>query len=177
MKGGEYMNTKKILSSIFVFALLVSIVAASTQVYAQSPTGTQHPNFFQGLVEMIAQKFGLDKAKVQSVVTDYQQQKKTERQNNMQERQKARLDQLVKEGKITSAQEQAIITELGVLRTKYNPANMKGLTPDQRKDQIQAMQNEIKAWAQSQGIDPTYLMPGGFMGRGMKGNGMRWGNK
>jgi len=68
---------------------------------------------------------------------------------------------------ITSAQETAIIAELATLRSKYNPANFKNLTADQRKQQFQNEQNEIKTWAQSNGIDPKYVMPGfGMAGQG-----------
>lgn len=156
-----------------VLILALGVLVTAPQVHAQE-TNSNHMNFFQGLIQSIAQKFGLDQTKVQSAVDDYNSQQKLKVQQRMQDKEKNRLDQLVKDGKITSAQEQAIITEFAALKTKYNPANLKNLTPEQRKAQFDAEQNEIKSWAQSQGIDPTLLLPGFGLGRHMRG-GMHWG--
>jgi hypothetical protein len=111
---------------------------------------------------LIAQKFNLDQNQVQSVFDQY----RTEQKQTMQQRELDRLNKLVQDKKITDAQKQAILDEQAALKTKYNPANFKSLTADQRKQQFQAEQDEIKTWANSQGIDPSYLMPGFGMHRG-----------
>ncbi len=161
------MQSKKIILAVSTAILMSSPFIVVPLAYAQD-TNTTHTNFFQGLIQMIAQKFGLDKNQVQSVVNDYKQGQKQNMQQNMQNREKARLDKLVKAGKITGDQETAILNELAVLRAKYNPADMKNETPDQRKTQAQSMQAEFKSWAQSQGIDPNIV--GAFgMGKGMMG--------
>ncbi|MDO8497679.1 MAG: hypothetical protein Q7S61_04000 [bacterium] len=93
----------------------------------------------------------------------------------MQDNENARLDQLVKDGKITTAQKQAIVDELAALKKKYDPSNLKTMTQDERKKQFQAQQDEIKSWAQSQGIDISYLRSGfKRMGKGHPG---KWMNK
>lgn len=138
-------------------ATLLSVGA--TQVHAQS---TSNP--FSNLVQMIAQKFNLDQSQVQSVVDNYKGQQKQKMVQNMQQREQDRLNKLVQEGKITDAQKQAILSELAALKTKYNPDNFKNLSADQRKQQIQAMETELKSWAQSQGINFAYVMPGFGMG-------------
>ncbi len=153
------LKKKLFLSLVFVGVAGVALLGVR-QVQAQSAG-----NPLSGLVQMLAQKFGLDQTQVQSVVDQYRQQQTTARQQNMQTREQARLDGLVKAGKITEAQKQAIITEQAVLKAKYNLANYKSLTPDQRKQQLQAEQAEIKTWAASQGIDPSYLRPGFGMRR------------
>ena len=169
------MKTNKIITSLTALTLLTTVLFATPIVNAQTAGSTGKSNFFSGLITALEQKFGLDKTQVQTVVTAYQQQQKQNMAQNMQARQKSRLDALVTQGKITSAQEQAIITEIAALQNKYNPNSMKSMTGAQRKTQIQNEQNDIKTWAQSQGIDPTYVMPGpgmgGFRG-GMKGG--RW---
>jgi hypothetical protein len=48
---------------------------------------------------------------------------------------------------------------------------MKDKTPEERRSQMQAMQDELKSWAQSQGIDSSYVMSFGGMGRGPGGPG------
>lgn len=140
--------------------------------------------FLDGIVAFIAQKFGLDKTQVQSAISEYQSQNKphltprpTMSPDQIQNREKSRLDQLVKGGKITSDQEQAILNELAALSSKYNLGSSSGQTPDQRRSQMQAMQNDLKTWAQSQGINYAYVMPFG-MGRrpgGFGGPQRGWG--
>lgn len=156
---------KKIIFPILGLILAGAVVAGVTQVKAQS----NNNNPYSGLVQMIAQKFGLDQNQVQAVANQYRDQQKQNRQQTIEQREQDRLDKLVQAGKITDAQKQAILNELTALKNKYNPANLKSLTPDQRKQQFQAEQQEIQSWAKSQGIDPGLLMPGFGMGgvRGM----------
>ena len=156
-----------------------SVFTLSGSVYAANGT-TGGGNFFSGLITFIAQKFGLDKTKVQTAVQDYQKQVKatitprpTLTPQQMEETEKKRLDPFVTQGKITQAQEDAILAELTTVRSKYTfTANE---TQDQRKTQKTNMQNELKTWAQGQGIDPTYLMSplGRGPGGGGKGPGFR----
>ncbi|MCL5970623.1 MAG: hypothetical protein M1450_03935 [Patescibacteria group bacterium] len=127
-------------------------------------------NFFSGLIQFIANKFGLDQNQVKSAVTDYRNQQKQNIQAKMQNREKVRLDQLVKDGKITSDQEKAILNEIAALRTKYNPANIKGETLKQRQQNLQNMQNDWKNWASQQKIDPNLIRP---FGRGERMSGFR----
>ena len=93
----------------------------------------------------------------------------------MEQRQNDRWTQLVTQGKITELQKQAIINELAALRTKYDPVKMKDLSPTDRKTQMDNEQNELKTWAQAQGIDLSLIRPG----RGMMGfrGGKHWNNQ
>jgi hypothetical protein len=179
------MNKQKMLISLTTVVLTGSALFAVPQIYAQTPGTNPHINFFQELVQFISQKFGLDKTQVQTAVTDFQQQQKatitprpTLTPQQITDRDKTRLDQLVKDGKITSDQETAIINELAALRTKYPAGSMKNLTPAQWKTQMTARQDEIVSWAKSQGIDSSYVMPGfgmGVRGPGIGGRGKGWG--
>lgn len=162
---------KIVVLSALALVVTVGLVITNSQVLAQN---TAKPNPFSSLVQMIADKFHLNKDDVQAVFTQYREQQKQNREQNMQQREQNRLDKLVQDNKITTAQKQAILDELNALKNKYNPENNKNLTPDQRKQQFQDMQNEIKSWAQSQGIDPSYVM-GGFGMGGMKGGRMGFG--
>jgi len=79
---------------------------------------------------MIAQKFGLDQAQVQSVFDQFRQERRQEMQQTAQQREEDRLNKLVEEGKITKEQKQAILDKLAELRKKYNPDNFKDWLPD-----------------------------------------------
>lgn len=173
---------------IHVLALLViagSGLAAVPTAYAQSTPPPQHMNFFQEFIQFISQKFGLDKTQVQNAVTDFQNQKRasmaprpTLSPDQIAAREKIRLDQYVKEGKITVDQEKAIIDELQVIRSKYRLDNLRNITPDQRHTQMQAMRDELINWAKTNGIDSSYILPGMMgrgMGMGMEMKGRGWG--
>jgi hypothetical protein len=146
------MLSKKVFLPVTAIVLVAGLSFIGVSA-VQAQTGSDR---LSGLAQAIAQKFNLDQSLVQTTINDYNQQQKTNLQSN-------RLDQLVKDGNITDSQKQAILDELATLKSKYNPANWKDLTKAQRDEQIKAEQAEAKAWATSQGIDPTYVMPG-FMG-------------
>jgi len=161
--------------------LVVGIIGFSgfaTSVYAQTNTkNDSNGNFFSGLVQAIAQKFHLDENQVKATVDDYHQQKRKERKENMGKKEEDRLSQLVKDGKITDAQKQAILSKLASLKQKYNPANMKDKTPEERKKQMQSMKDELTSWAKSQGIDINLIFPKFEMGAGMGRKWMHMGTK
>jgi hypothetical protein len=165
------MFKQKLVTILTVLFMLFTGMSVAIPVYAAS--GNTNGNFFSGLIQFIASTFHLDQTQVKTAVQTYQTQQKQIVLANMQTREKTRLDALVKTGKITSAQEQLIIAEIAVLQAKYNPANFKNLTAAQRKQQFQNEQSDIKTWAQVNGIDSKYIMPGfgmagqgGFRGRG-----------
>ena len=152
------MLRKKLMVPLLAITVGGAALLAVTQVHAQSGSESA------GLVQMIAQKFNLDSSQVQTVVDQFRQDHKGDMHQRMQDKEENHLTQLVTDGKLTEAQKQAILNELAALKTKYNPDNLKNLSQDDRKKQMQAMHDELKSWLQSQGIDPNILM--GF-GKGM----------
>jgi hypothetical protein len=138
-------------------------------------------NFLSNFVNFFSQKFGLDKTQVTNAMNDFHTQqmanttpRPTPTQQQMDAREKARLDPLVTSGKITAAQETAIIAELDALHTKYPPSA--GQTSDQRKTQMQNMQNDWKTWATANNIDPTIVGAAGVGMMGGRGRGFGRGN-
>lgn len=157
------MSKRKLVLSFITVAVIGLGIFNLNPVYAQTNSSTPK-NPFASLVDLIVQKFGLDKNQVQSVVDQYQTDQKQKREENMSKQKENRLDKLVKDGKITEAQKQAILKEIADLKNKYNPANFNKMTQAERKQQFQSEQDEIKTWTSTQGIDPSYVMPGFGMG-------------
>jgi hypothetical protein len=171
------MKKQKITVALTILTLITTALFIAPSAFAQSTTGNSKPNFFQGLITFIEQKFGLNKDQVTSAVNEYKSQVKTgitprptQTPAQMQAMEKTRLDKLVSSGKITADQETAILNELAALKTKYN---LNSLTGTQRRTQMQAMQAELKTWAKSQNINFTYVIPFGGMGGPRGGMGGR----
>jgi hypothetical protein len=164
------MNTKKIFIPVLGVLLLTGALVGAGEIYAQTPG-----NPFNGLAQMIAQKFNLNQSDVQTVLDQYKGKRQEQRQQQMQTKLEDRLTQLVKDGKLTEAQKQAVITKENELRNSYNTDAFKNMTPEQKRTEMQKKKDEFTTWAKSQGIDPTLLSFGfgfGIKGRGM---GMGWG--
>ena len=161
------------MSVLAAFVLVLTPAVAVAPAYAATTTPAPHQNFFQGLVQFIAQKFGLDQGQVQSAVDDFRTQHKQQQEQQMQDRESTHLDTLVSQGKITAQQKQQILDEQAKLRSEYDPASFKNLTSDQRKQKFQQEQAEIQAWSKSTGIDAKYLRPG-FMRFGRMRMFNRW---
>jgi hypothetical protein len=139
--------------------LIATFFGTATFAYAQTTGNTHNGNFFSNLITSIAQKFGLDQNQVQTVANQVKSQNQAQRQQNFQNRENTRLDKLVQQGKITSAQEQQIKDELAKLQSEYPISSFKGMTADQRKATMQKMQDEVNAWSTSTGISKQYLLP------------------
>jgi uncharacterized protein YigA (DUF484 family) len=158
-------KSQKIFSAVAVLVILTSAIG-TLPAYAASSSTNSTPNFFQGLVQFIAQKFGIDQGQVQNDVNSYHIQHVQQVQQKMQKNDKKRLDTLVSQGKITTSQEQQILDEQSKLKSEYNPQDFKTLTQDQRRAKFQQEQAEIQAWSSSTGIDKKYLGVGlGAFGR------------
>ena len=140
-------------------------------------------NRMSGLVAAIAQKFHLNVQDVQQVFDAQRQQSMQQMQAQQGQRMKARLDQAVKDGKLTQSQEDQIIAKQQEVQTFM--ASLQGKNPQDRQSAIKTEMDSLKSWAQSNNIPSQYLMPfGGRMGgmhgmhgwgRGMMGGGWKGG--
>lgn len=183
MKGGEKMKNYTALNRSLAMAALITTVlfAAAPIANAQTTGGQSHVGFFQGIMQFIEKEFGLNQNQAQSAVQAQSQgqttitPRPTLTQQQMQSMQKSRLDKLVASNKITASQETAILGELSSIQSQYSWSSLQSDTPAQRKTQMQAMQNTLKSWAQSNNINPMYVMM--FGGRMRGGKGMHGGHK
>lgn len=162
------MNKKILLTGLTV-AILGAGVLTSTQVFAQTSNDTT-----SSIVQKIADKFGLNKSDVQAVFD----QEKSDREASMEAKFESQLDQDVKDGKLTDAQKQLIISKRKELEStrQTQMQSMQGKSQDEIKAAMEAnkatMESERKSledWATKNGIDIKYLMGGFGMRGGMGG--------
>jgi hypothetical protein len=106
------------------------------------------------LVQAIADKFHLDKAQVQQVFDDH----RTQAQANQEQRYADRLTQAVKDGKLTSAQQAALLAEHKQLQAELDAArNQAGPGRHATMDKVRT---EATDWAKANNLDAKWLMPG-----------------
>ncbi len=134
------------------------------------------------LVDKIAQQFNLKKEDVQKVFDQH----KTERRATMEARYEERLNQAVKDGKLTEEQKTKILAKHKELMKEIEAdreankgkredfqnkteAERKALM-EQRKAEMDKKKSEIEAWEKENNIPTGYLMFGGGQG-GMRGPG------
>ncbi|MBP6889606.1 MAG: hypothetical protein KBC83_04140 [Candidatus Moranbacteria bacterium] len=146
------MNKKK-----FTLATLAVIVTSGVVILgvgrASADTNTQST-----LVQMIAQKFGLNQSDVQSVFSQHHQ----ERQGQMTEQLKTKLDQEVAAGKMTVEQETLLLNKYKELSDKRasQMENFKNLTPAEKQAAREKEKQDLVDWAKQNNVDIQYLHGG-----------------
>jgi competence protein ComGC len=137
----------------------LALTMAGTVLFATNQVNAQGTDRQTTLVQKLADKFGLNKDEVQAVFD----QEKTDRQADRQNKFGARLDQLVKDGKITEAQKQLILDKFKTIEADRaaKMEQMKSMTPDQRKAAMKADHEALQKWASDNGIDLKSVF-GGF---------------
>jgi hypothetical protein len=115
------------------------------------------------LVQRLAQKLGVQQTQVQSVFDEVRNEKQAEMQKKLEER----LTQAVKEGKITEAQKQLLLTKHKQMQDERekNRETWQNMTPEQRRDAQQKARTELEAWAKANNISLEWLMMGHGMGK------------
>jgi hypothetical protein len=157
-----------ILPAVAFTTAVLSAMVMTTSVSAFWPfdgisktTTETSPSITPTLIDKLIEKFGLNKNEVQTVINTF----RTEKQADMQARFEARLTTAVKNGELTEAQKQLILTKHAEL-IKNQEADFQNR---------QTKRTELEAWATQNGIDLKYFNQG-KNGRGMgEGMGMRRG--
>ena len=118
------------------------------------------------LASEIASTFHLNQSDVQKVLDQHKDEVQTYRQGQ----DKTRLDQAVKDGRITADQEARILDEQKQVQTDMQ--TIKDKTGTDRRAAMEQERQKIEAWAKSNNIPLKYLAPfGGHRGMGYGMNG------
>jgi hypothetical protein len=134
-------STRKLL----VAGAITTVVGVSAFAgVASAQSGTSSSN--DSLAAKIAQKFNLNKDDVQQVID----QNKSDRQEVRQQKLEDRLSQAVTDGKITSAQKDAIMAKIKDLQSYSD--SIKDKTPNERRDLMKAKLDELKQWAKDNNL-------------------------
>lgn len=99
---------------------------------------------YSPIVKKIADKFNLKDADVQQVFKD----EKTLHQQKHQQGLEDKLDQAVKDGKLTEEQKNQLIAKLESLKSEFKPEKNQ-----QRMLKHQNLHDELEAWAKDNGIN------------------------
>ena len=133
-----------------VTALAIGGAILFTPQSAHAQTTSTDP--FTSLIQKIAQKFNLKEEDVKTVFESHRE----ERQKEMQQKYLDYLTQAVKDGKITEAQKQLLISKHDEIKDKR----------EENRENRQAEITALNKWATDNKVDIKYLMPFG------KGHGM-----
>ena len=147
--------------------LLIALAALGILFAAGMTVKAQETNFHSDLVRKIAEKFKLQESEVTAVFDEFHQEKMVEHQKVMEEK----LEQAVKDGKITEEQKQAILKKQEEMKANHlNREELKNLTPEQRQEKMQAHKQEMEAWAAENGLtlETFHKVMGKGPGFGMK---------
>lgn len=140
------MNKKLLIIPALV---LLTVLSYTTIAKADEVRAPWH----QEMVSQIAAKLGVSDTEVDSAMSEVHEQMRVERQVGMQSRFEERLQTLVSEGKLTEGQREAWI------------AKHEDMTAEREAERL-AHHEEMQAWFEAQGIDPTLLTGLGMGGRG-----------
>jgi len=177
------MLTKK---SLIVGAIVATLGAGAAGVgvthAAANPDGSK-PRFVSELVAAIAEKFDLSEDDVQAVFDaqaeahrDEMRAKHEDMIAKHNEKFDEMLSQAVEDGELTQSQVDSIASKRDELQAYVE--SLKDETPEARRGAMKTKIDELRAWAEDNGIDEKYVrfLPpppkggmGGRMGGGMMG--------
>lgn len=150
---------KSLITAGVATAVALASVGSMGVAHAATSTSTSDP--MSSLVSAIATKFNLKTADVQAVFDQQRTQMDAQRTAEV----KSELAQLVKDGKLTQAQSDAIIAKRTALeqQRESNRTKMQSMTDAERKSAMDSERTALQTWLKDNGIstDYMYLLMGG----------------
>lgn len=144
-------------------ALVTGMAAVSAAGLGVATAATNHTTTGTSIVDKLATKFNLKKEDVQKVFDEDRASHEAEHQQKMSER----IDQAVKDGKISQTLADQLKTKLKEIANLRD--GLKDKTADERRTAMQEKMDEFKKWLEDNNI------PKEIAGPGRHGMGMRMG--
>ena len=160
------MNMKKALLATGA----TTIVGLASFGAVASAATSGNANSGDTLVDKIATKFNLNKSDVQAVFDEDRQA----HQAKMDQKMEDRLNQAVKDGKITSDQKDQILAKHKEIQAYME--SLKDKTPEERRTLMKSKMDEMRQWAEDNGLSDYMMMRGHGPGGPGMGMGMRFGD-
>lgn len=146
------MKVSKKIAVIPAIAGLIGSAGLTAKVLAETGTSDDSgPSI--SLVQRIANYFSLDKNEVQKVFDE----NKADRINDRQQKLETRLDQAVKDGKLTSEQKEKLLAKLKELQGQIKDDRVNDRK--EHRQQMQQNRDELKQWAKDNGINLEEVLP------------------
>jgi len=148
---------KKELSYLLLTGAVLALLGIGfVNVQAQNSETGEYPS----IIQKLAEKFNLNIDEVKAVFDQNRKERWQEIQVNAQKKFEDMLDKLVVAGKITNEQKEAILAEKAEINAKREELNT--LSQAERKEAMKNLNDELRKWAEQNGIDQKILF--GFGG-------------
>lgn len=151
-----------ILIGAIVAALGTGAVGVGTSLAAQG--SVRQPEFMSELVDAVALEFSLDPEAVREVFHEQLAEHREEMQASHAERFEQFLVKAVADGKITEAEADAVREKRAEMAAYME--SLEGMDPGERHEAMQEKMEEVRDWAEENGIPMEYVRfgAGGKMG-------------
>ena len=130
---------------------------------AQANNQGGYPSF----VQKIADKFNLDIEEVKAVFDEDRAALQEKTKVDSQTRNEEMLDKFIQKGEITAEQKALILAKQNEVAQKQE--TFRDMSQEERQEAMENLRDELKAWAEKNGIEENFP----FFGRGMGGPGDR----
>jgi type VI protein secretion system component VasK len=160
---------KQLIAAGVTASVAVAGLTGLSMASAATQSNSASNNPMSSLVSALATKFNLKTSDVQAVFDEQHTQMEAQRNSEV----KTKLAQLVKDGKLTQAQADAITAKRSELQKQRdsNRASMDGKTHAERKTAMDTERSALDTWFSDNNIstDYRYLVFGGGRGHGGPG--------
>lgn len=153
---------------VIITSLVLGAAAAGSLLAVSQTQAHGIDAGFGDFAAKFAQRFNLNEADVQA----FMEEQRAEGMVDMQLKMEEHLDQAVADGKITAEQKTAIVAKHEEM--KANMEEIKSLPQAERKEALDQQREEMKAWAEANGLKDTFFLGGpgpGHKGMGFHGRG------
>lgn len=117
------------------------------------PAGAQETTSYPPIIQRLAERFNLNQDEVAEVF----EEERAEHHALMLQSFEDRLSGAVGDGKISEEQKQAILDKHEEMQAKMEELRSQNLTREQMHEQMRAYHQELRAWADEEGIEMPFM--------------------
>ena len=164
------MNKKVILTTAALTVLATSLISAKSAAAfwpfdsfnKNSQFESQAAFSFPPIIQKIIDKFNLNPDEVKTTMDEVWKERHERREDELQQK----LNQALKEGKITKEQKNKIMAKHEEI--EKNREEWQNLSRKEKREKMEEFQEKMRAWAESEGINLQNIMGFGMRMRGKK---------